>query len=94
MVTVISWRWKNLHAQTHSHICTYTMMMNRDGEERCKGRDESMRVGVGGEDGRLRRDFSATSMVNISLFFILLKWLRNNFLLAFTHTGIKSSFST
>lgn len=45
------------------------------------------------EDGRVRGDFSATGMINISLFFILLEWLRNNFLLALTQTGIKPSLS-
>lgn len=80
-----------MEKSTHTHA--HTMMMKRDGEERRGGRDESVRVGVRGEDGRVRRYFSATGMINISLFFILLERIRNNFLLALTQTGIKPSFS-
>lgn len=66
---------RSAHAHTHS-----------DEDERKMGEK-----GMEGEmRGRQRRDFSATSMINISLFFILLEQLRNNFLLALTQTGIKS----
>ncbi len=78
------------HTQAHTHTHTHTHTHNDEDEGK---------IGEKGMEGEMRawgwqsRDFSATGMINISLFFILLEWLRNNFLLALTQAGIKSSFS-
>lgn len=68
---------------THTHTHTHARIKIRI----------KLRERQSGEEESVRRDFSATSMINISPFFILLERLRNNFPWAFTHSGIKSSFS-
>ena len=70
---------------THTH--THRVMKMRERWERKAWR------GGRWEDGRVEI-FQQPGMINISLFFILLERLRNNFLLAFTQAGIKKKRKT